>query len=145
MFARRVLVMCVEYIQLENLTYGMKQPCVCDLKMGGNSKGAFKAVSFVVQGRDGTIGSPVLSFCVGVGLQSGTNAEAGIVKGFKQNVVKSITTSRTLGFRIVGLRSYQVDTATYISKSMLYGTAPANPSTLAFWIIRRSPFNTHAT
>lgn len=79
-----------EYIQLENLTYGMKQPCVCDLKMGGNSKG--------------------------------TNAEAGIVKGFKQNVVKSITTSRTLGFRIVGLRSYQVDTATYISKSMLYGT-----------------------
>ncbi|ELR20834.1 inositol polyphosphate multikinase alpha, putative [Acanthamoeba castellanii str. Neff] len=74
-----------EYIQLENLTYGMKQPCVCDLKMGGNSKG--------------------------------TNAEAGIVKGFKQNVVKSITTSRTLGFRIVGLRSYQVDTATYISKS----------------------------
>jgi hypothetical protein len=60
-----------------------------------------------------------------VGLQPGTNAEAGIVKGFKQNVVKSITTSRTLGFRIVGLRSYQVDTATYISKSMLYGTAPA--------------------
>jgi hypothetical protein len=55
---------------------------------------------------------------------TGTNAEAGIVKGIKQNVVKSITTSRTLGFRIVGLRSYQVDTQTYTTKSMLYGTPP---------------------
>jgi hypothetical protein len=72
MFARRVLVMCVEYIQLENLTYGMKQPCVCDLKMGGNSKGAFKAVfcrlSLGAQGHDRTIGSPTcILFVCGLG------------------------------------------------------------------------------
>lgn len=44
------------------------------------------------------------------------------MKGIKQGLVKQITTSRTLGFRIVGLRSYQKETQTYTVKSMLYGT-----------------------
>jgi hypothetical protein len=49
------------YIILENLTQGLKRPCICDLKVGGNSLG--------------------------------TDPHAGILKHFKQTLVKKVSTS----------------------------------------------------
>jgi len=59
----------------------MKKPCICDLKMGGNSKG--------------------------------TDPSANILKPLKQGVVQTITTSSTLGFRVVGMKVWDLEAGEY--------------------------------
>jgi len=75
------------YIILENLTQGLKRPCICDLKVGGNS--------------------------------FGTDPHAGILKYFKQTLVKKVSTSGTLSFRMEGMKSWRPNSNSYVSKTKM--------------------------
>jgi len=80
------------YILLEDLTHGMKHPCICDLKMGCKTH----------------------------------EEDAPLKKRLVQTSIDTMSTSKALGFRVCGIRSWQVDAKTYDVKDKPWGLALSN-------------------
>jgi len=75
------------YIKLEDLTLGMKKPCVMDCKLG--------TVSY--------------------------EEDTALIKKLKQGSADHLSTSSELGFRICGLKCYQIGKDAFISKDKSWG------------------------
>jgi hypothetical protein len=102
----------IEYIILEDLTAGMSRPCICDLKMGANSRGSNWFI-FLMNMIWTTIIHlhSIFPFFLYISMSLfyfmiclGYDPEAGLKKMMKQTLVHHITTSASLGFRIVGMK-----------------------------------------